>query len=233
MSGPDGFLSRWSRRKLAVEREPDAAALSVESSPDAGIAPEAPGADEALSPEELAALPRLEDLTPGSDMTAFMRKGVPDLLRKAALRRMWSLDPAVRDYVGDARDYAWDWNVPGGVPGNGPLGPLDDLGASVGRMFSATRDPEATSATADGPDDVVVAEGHEAELELDSPEADVAAVALLPEGGDCDPMPVSEAAGEPVPGASPVSNRLETAELGPRAAPLRRHGAALPKFDLF
>ncbi len=231
MSGPDGFLSRWSRRKLAVEREPDPAALPPEESPEAAVAPEAPGPDEALSPEEIAALPRLEDLTPDSDITAFMRKGVPDLLRKAALRRMWSLDPAIRDYVGDARDYAWDWNVPGGVPGSGPLGPLDDFSATVGRMFSATRDPETTSAGAVGPDAEIAVEAHDAEPEPDSPETTPAE--LLPREAEPDRMPVSEVAGEPGPGASPVSNRLETAELGPRAAPLRRHGAALPKFDLF
>ena len=231
MSDPDGFLSRWSRLKLAVEREPDPAALPVEESPEAAVAPEALGPDEALSPEEIAALPRLEDLTPDSDITAFMRKGVPDLLRKAALRRMWSLDPAIRDYVGDARDYAWDWNVPGGVPGSGPLGPLDDFSATVGRMFSATRDPEATSAGAVGPDAEIAVEAHDAEPEPDSPET--APAELLPREAEPDRMPVSEVADEPGPVASPVSNRLQTAELGPRAAPLRRHGAALPKFDLF
>ena len=48
---------------------------------------------------------------------------------------MWSLDPAIRDYVGEAREYAYDWNVPGGVPGNGPLLPTDDVGAMLGRIF--------------------------------------------------------------------------------------------------
>ena len=34
---------------------------------------------------------------------------------------MWTLDPAIRDFVGHARDYAYDWNQPGGVPGSGAL----------------------------------------------------------------------------------------------------------------
>ena len=233
MSDPDGFLSRWSRRKLAVEREPDPAALPPEESPEAAVAPEAPGPDEALSPEEIAALPRLEDLTPDSDITAFMRKGVPDLLRKAALRRMWSLDPAIRDYVGDARDYAWDWNVPGGVPGSGPLGPLDDLSASVGRMFSGTRDPETASAGADMADADVAARTNDPEPEPEPPEIDIAAAELLPQPSDSGRIPVGEASGDPGSCPSPGSNQVETAELGPRATPLRRHGAALPKFDLF
>jgi hypothetical protein len=32
------------------------------------------------------------------------------------LRRAWSLDPAIRDFIGPA-DYAWDFNAPDGVPG--------------------------------------------------------------------------------------------------------------------
>jgi hypothetical protein len=40
---------------------------------------------------------------------------------------MWSLDPKIRDFVGDAREYAYDWNAPGGVPGYGPLPTTDDI----------------------------------------------------------------------------------------------------------
>ena len=39
---------------------------------------------------------------------------------------MWALDPKIRDYVGEARDYAYDWNTPGGVPGSGPV-PWQDI----------------------------------------------------------------------------------------------------------
>lgn len=60
-------------------------------------------------------LPSLESLGPGSDLRPFLRPGVAPALRNAALRRMWTVDPAIRDYIGPA-DYAWDWNTPGGVP---------------------------------------------------------------------------------------------------------------------
>src|SRR5690349_9250496 len=121
MSGDD-FLSRWSRRKLEVQREGKA-------EPAAPLAPEQAPAEEGepeLTPEEIAALPKIDEMTPDTDLTVFFRKGVREMLKKAALRRMWSLDPAIRDYVGEAREYAYDWNVPGGVPGNGPLLPTDD-----------------------------------------------------------------------------------------------------------
>ncbi|TIU06806.1 MAG: DUF3306 domain-containing protein, partial [Mesorhizobium sp.] len=51
-------------------------------------------------------LPRVEDLTAESDLSAFLRKGVPKMLKRAALRRMWSLDPAIRDHIGPS-EYAW------------------------------------------------------------------------------------------------------------------------------
>ena len=140
MSGE--FLSRWSRRKLEVKRaEETAPAEAPEAGPDA-----APGAEELspgeLSPEELAALPPVESLTAQSDIAAFLRKGVPQALRNAALRRAWALDPEIRDYVGDARDYAYDWNVPGGVPGTGPLDAGTDLARMVEDVFGRPHEPE-------------------------------------------------------------------------------------------
>jgi hypothetical protein len=135
--GSDGFLARWSRRKFEVRRE-EAQPPAPEAAP-ANREPE-------LTPEEIAALPKIEELTPETDISAFLRRGVPEALKNAALRRMWSLDPAVRDYVGDARDYAYDWNVPGGVPGNGPLLPTDDVDAMLRQMFpKSPPEPEIAS----------------------------------------------------------------------------------------
>ncbi|MBL7309634.1 DUF3306 domain-containing protein, partial [Escherichia coli] len=80
-------------------------------------------------------LPSLEALTAETDLTPFLRAGIPAVLRNAALRRMWSLDPAIRDFVSEAREYAYDWNSPGGVPGLGPLLPSDDVQAMLGRLL--------------------------------------------------------------------------------------------------
>jgi hypothetical protein len=77
-------------------------------------------------------------------LTRFLREGVPQALRNAALRRMWSLDPAIRDAVGHARDYAYDWNTPGGVPGSGALLPGDDVGALVRQVFGEEAAAEAS-----------------------------------------------------------------------------------------
>lgn len=121
------FLGRWSRLKRGV----DALAPEPPAEPDA----------EALSEEEIAALPDIGALTAETDVTGFLRKGVPAALRNAALRRMWLLDPAIRDFVGPARDYSYDWNTPGGVPGNGPLEP-GAATAMLRRMFGDERRAE-------------------------------------------------------------------------------------------
>jgi hypothetical protein len=41
---------------------------------------------------------------------------VPADLTRAALRRAWLADPAIRDYIGLSEN-AWDFTAPGGVPG--------------------------------------------------------------------------------------------------------------------
>ncbi|MDO9442552.1 MAG: DUF3306 domain-containing protein [Beijerinckiaceae bacterium] len=129
MSQDENFLARWSQRKRQVAREEQARPV-VEETP-------------ASEPEiDLSLLPRLEDLTDATDISVFLQKGVPDSLRNAALRRAWALDPAVRDYVGDALDYAWDWNTPGGVPGSGEIQAGTDIAKLVSQVFGdAPQDP--------------------------------------------------------------------------------------------
>ena len=125
MSADDNFLARWSRRKQAVKgtdaltpvenAELAAPPLGAET----GSAPLDQGQLEEVPPTEvLPPLPRIEDLTAESDISGFLRKGVPETLRHAALRRAWSLDPAIRDYISPA-DYAWDFNDPRSIPGFG------------------------------------------------------------------------------------------------------------------
>lgn len=132
MSG--GFLERWSRRKGEdgqSEPVPDKASSALPA-PDA--APEAPPP---ITDEELAALPRIEDLTPESSLAPFLRVGVPSGIRNAAMRKMWLLTPAIRDHKDCAVDYHWDWNTPGGVPGSG--GPLEP--GAVQKMLKGLAEP--------------------------------------------------------------------------------------------
>src|SRR4051795_12423285 len=126
------FLSRWSQRKQEA-KQPD----RDEPAPDAN-APSAPAAEGEAEPEfDLSSLPKLEDLTPTTDITAFLRKGVPESLRNADLRKSWALDPAIRNYVNPALDYAYDWNTPGGVPGSSEIEPGMDVARLVSQIMGS------------------------------------------------------------------------------------------------
>jgi hypothetical protein len=92
-------------------------------------------------PFDPATLPPIESIDAGTDVSAFLRPGVPADLAQAALRRAWVTDPAIRDFVGPAEN-AWDFNAPGGVPGFEPLRAIDDvqrLAAQVLGVVPATR----------------------------------------------------------------------------------------------
>ena len=210
----DGFLSRWARRKREVRlgertEAPPADTQGVEAGAVPGDEPVVPeGAPTEAEIDVLAELPSLADLTAETDLLPFLRAGVPAALRNAALRKMWSVDPAIRDFVSEAREYAYDWNTPGGVPGMGPLLPSDDVKAMLGRLF---RDPAEAKPEPESPEEAP-------EPEPAEPEA--AAVAQADVDGK---LPDSEPATENI-AVAPVSASNPT-----RSEPrLRRHGGAIP-----
>jgi hypothetical protein len=142
MSAPDqgddkGFLARWSQRKQEAKEE------TKQPEPEAPVADAksaaAPVAEAEAAPEfDLSSLPSLDELTSETDITAFLRKGVPEHLRNAALRKSWALDPAIRNYVNPALDYAYDWNTPGGVLGTGETPTEPPVSAAADPAESAT-----------------------------------------------------------------------------------------------
>ena len=130
------FLSRWARRKQEAQRQDhkdhknhkDQPAASAEQAmpaqtpgTDAGAAgvgpPDTAPIEAAFDP---ATLPKIDDLTPESDIAAFLREGVPAEIKRLALRRMWSLDPQIRDFI-EVAENQYDWNAVDGVPGFGAL----------------------------------------------------------------------------------------------------------------
>lgn len=231
------FLSRWSRRKREAAASPSdpasVPAIPGEAAPAAG---EEGGAETdadraAPPPVDVPELPALDALTAETDLAPFLRLGVPKPLRNAALRRMWSLDPSIRDYLSEAREYAYDWNVPGGVPGLGSLLPGDDVEAMLREIFGDApepRDPDAAPAGVrtsglppSGPPDEAPppATGDE------DREADRAgeAAAAATRGDDPAPLP-------PEPAPPPVASPERTEPASERSVParVRRHGGAVP-----
>lgn len=136
-----GFLGRWIKRKAEVQ-EQSAAEIAAQEDP-APISLENEGAKAAAADTaehepafDLSTLPKLDEITAQTKITDFMRREVPAALRNAALRQAWAIDPAIRDYVNPAREYAYDWNIPGGVPGNGPIEAGYDALKQVAEAFS-------------------------------------------------------------------------------------------------
>jgi uncharacterized protein DUF3306 len=119
-SGNEDFLARWSRRKQEA-RAGQAAAQPEQPVEPSCPAPSVGGAEGSVAREfDLSSLPAIDSIDAATDIRAFLRDGIPEELSRAALRRAWSADPAIRDFMGLAEN-AWDFNDPHAMPGFGPL----------------------------------------------------------------------------------------------------------------
>jgi Protein of unknown function (DUF3306) len=231
------FLSRWSRRKRAAVAAPPATREPGADS-DAGSIPPAPlggeggedrrsepgggdfprselaeaplraGAGEHPPPAfDQASLPAIDQIEAGSDVSAFLRPGVPADLARAALRRAWVADPAIRDFIGPSEN-AWDFTAPGGVPGFGPLRPIDEAWRLAAQLTGATPAAAAETASAETP------RGEDA-----APASDAAQQS---------PSPAAPTGAGPLPPA-PDAAMQQDAPIAPRdiSSLRRRHGGAL------
>jgi hypothetical protein len=79
-------------------------------------------------------LPPIETIDAQTDITVFLQSVVPQELRLAALRRAWTVDPAIRDFKGP-QENDWNFNDPNGVPGFGELGPEVDVKRKVAEIL--------------------------------------------------------------------------------------------------
>ena len=122
-----GFLGRWARRKKEVQRQDIAQtdlilSLSKDTSADTETSPpslrqaQGESLERTSAPVEELPLPSLDSIVPGSDLTAFFQKHVPEALRTAALRKLWVTDPEIKNFI-EMADYQWDFNNPDSIPG--------------------------------------------------------------------------------------------------------------------
>jgi hypothetical protein len=220
MSGGEdkSFLSRWSQRKQeAKQPEPRQDEPVAEANP-----PPEPVAE--IEPEpafDLSSLPKLEKMTSTTDITGFLRKGVPEQLRNAALRQSWALDPAIRNYVNPALEYAYDWNTPGGVPGSSEIGAGVDVARLVSQIMGTGESPAKASAPAVDPatergDPAQSSEPEAAQASV--PEVPTQAIRLGEEGISVAQNPGTESVRAGEPEADPAASQQ----------PVRRHGSAKP-----
>jgi hypothetical protein len=221
----ENFFERWSRRKReaaaqgekATSADESPAERTVEQSPDKQCAP-AP-AEKVEASFDPASLPSIDSINAVSDIRAFLVPGVPAELTRAALRRAWVADPAIRDFVGLSEN-AWDFTAPGGVPGFEAFGEGDDLRRFIAHLT------HGSSEDADALSQAGLADGSQAaQSTQDSPPAD--------EAGPAPDHPDTISA-EP-PDDLPLDNKddaavqREGARGGTSASRRRGHGGALPE----
>jgi hypothetical protein len=75
-------------------------------------------------PLDLPSLPPIDSIGANTDVAAFLRPGVPTELTRAALRRAWTSDTAIRDFVGLVEN-GWDFNNSDAIPGFGAISAKD------------------------------------------------------------------------------------------------------------
>lgn len=239
----DGFLSRWSRRKQAlargeevVEAPPAPDPVPAAPAPVAEVAPAPPALAEAapVSPPEpepeldLSSLPDIETLDATTDIRAFFQKGVPEVLRNAALRKAYATDPVISTYMGPL-DYAWDFNTPGGLP-FGFASELGEVGEKLRQLIAQAvgEPPPAPEVEADSPPTPAGESEPSAPLLAEAPLAQEEEAEAEFEAGLPPPeAPVRLAAAEE-PAISAVEALPSLEEPAEPPAPRRRHGGALP-----
>jgi hypothetical protein len=215
----DQFLARWSRRKRLAKDAADApppAQPVATPKPDPAATAERPAADEL----DLSSLPPIDSITALTDVTAFLRKGIPPELTRAALRRAWAADPAIRDFVGLAEN-AWDFNDPNAMPGFGPLDCSEEqLSALIDRIVGSVRSAadRVTTAVGEQLDSNRTAETAPAPPATSSVPEPVADARAVEEVSRTDSVPVA---------TQPDSSPSEANEMA--LVRRRTHGSALPR----
>jgi Protein of unknown function (DUF3306) len=213
MSGNENVFARWSRLKREQEEKPAERDLNRDNP--AGLVPKAE--ERAAPPEtelakERADLPSVDSITTGSQVGAFLKAGVPAELARTALRRAWSSEPAIRDFIGLSEN-AWDFNAPAGVPGFGAL-KAEEVVDLLRQAFGEHSESSPLPASRSQP-----AEESSALANIREPDTEVP----QSETGDAEKILVS--GDQSAQSHLQESVSLDPGELKP---PSRRHGGALP-----
>jgi hypothetical protein len=219
MSSDENFMSRWSRLKREPETAPKALSApevealgtpeGAEGDAPALVEPGALAADSepAFDP---ASLPTIESIEIDTDIRGFLQPRVPPELTRAALRRAWASDPAIRNFIGIAENQ-WDFNDPSAIFGFGPMRPTDNVPALLAQALGKLEDIA---------EKVVSAANPPAVAQLDD-RANVRSG--LPPVTDT----ALETGGVEVAGIPAAADEVALAEEAPRRP--RQHGGALPQ----
>jgi len=216
------FLARWSRLKRETRAGNDAL-QPAEPTQAPSPAPPSNAVEDPGAPEvDLSNLPPIDSIDAGTDITAFLRKGIPRELSRAALRRAWTADPAIRDFIGLAEN-AWDFNDPNAMPGFGPLDCSEaELRGLVDRIVGGAR--KVAEALTEPPGEVaevgrLASSGRDPAKEPNPTEA-IGAPSTAEESTPAEPV-TSSAASHP--------STAETSDSEEPSVRRRTHGSARPR----
>ena len=231
MSDHENPLTRWSRRKIDART----------SEGDAGIAPHDSEAfatrtgvaqpSDIPPPFDLASLPTLDSISGKTDLRAFFDKGVPAELTVAALRRGWSADLAIRDFIGLSEN-SWDFNDPGGIPGFGTLEP-EQIQRLLAQLTDADETNEAAAPASAAPlsSEQATSQSTEcdagSELPQDISDSDMDSHSTQNNAQDPGPAQIALAGGVDAATSKPTQDR-DVRTLTHR----KGHGGAMPRFDV-
>jgi hypothetical protein len=228
MNSDTEFFARWSRRKHQAVTDKIVQSKSENTSDD--IVAEASAAFVQAQngrPFDRASLPSIESLGAESNIRVFLEAGVPDDLARAALRRVWSLDPAIRDFVGLSEN-SWDFNAPGAMAG---FGPID--GKEVGRLLTRLLgEPDIAAAAAHPPVTPQLAQDSQKTADESNPVDYQATKVESPAPASTKDQPLNfnemQIAGDGV--LQGRANAVQS-EQSPAPTLRRSHGSALPRLD--
>jgi len=150
----ENFLTRWSSRKRA-SRTPSARQDAEHALGDANGTIEDGAVDKTARegdaqdkpPFDVAQLPSIDSIGPETDIAGFLRKEVPPELTRAALRRAWTSDPAIKNFVGLVEN-GWDFNDPSAMAGFGTIS-AEEVARLAGKVIEAMPEPSPENQTKD------------------------------------------------------------------------------------
>jgi hypothetical protein len=227
MSVSENFMTRWSRLKRESEKENKTEPAGSAPPPDA-VETAAADKDETTAVQpgrdvpdpqdfDLASLPPIESISVGTDIRSFLQAGIPAELTRAALRRAWVSEPAIRDFIGIAENQ-WDFTDPTAIPGFGPLRATDDVRSLVAQALGKLDEAPETIA----------------EISASAEQAVSAIIVPRRSGSDDEigqtpSIRASGPAGSDIPGSDVAAeDKSAAAECGP-GRNHRSHGGALPR----
>jgi hypothetical protein len=148
--GREGVLQGRVREGVPdAEGKTEAAARRDQRASTSEAADAAPPPSSPTPAVDPANLPSLDSITATTDVRDFLAPDVPAALRREALRRAWSADPAIRDFIG-LQEYDWDFTKLDAIHGFAELGPEVDVKRLVAQVFGDVPEDEGKPATEPG-----------------------------------------------------------------------------------